>query len=399
MTERPRTPRHADPRWTAPAALALAAPALAGTHPAVVALAAATGAAAALAHPRTPRTALALAATATTAAPLLGILTCLLAYRGGRTATPLRPPHLVAAAALTAALAALALTGPLPLSADAVAALPLYVALPWAAGAHRRALALAARTRDRERRHRARLRERARIAHDMHDSLGHKLGLLAVRAAALEVAPHLTPRDARAAAADLRRGAARATESLHRVIGVLHPGTPEADPPADLPDLLHRARAAGMDLTADLDTAPAPDAVARALHRIVQEALTNAARHAPRAPVTVRVRTGPHTTDVTVANGPAGPHPPPAPAPGTGVGLVGARERARALGGTLDAAPDGDGFTVRARLPHTGPAAPPEPDGAPPHADPRHPHRDLALAGALALALTCTATLALALYA
>ncbi|MFE6306334.1 sensor histidine kinase [Nocardiopsis sp. NPDC057823] len=397
MTEHPRAPWYADPRWTAPTALVSALPALWDTPPAAAALAAATGVTAALTHPRAPLTALALAAAATTVTPLLGIPTCLLAYRCGRTGTALHPRHLAGAAALTLALAAAALTGAAPLSADAVAALPLYVALPWAVGAHRRALDLLARHRQQEQEHRARLRERARIAHDMHDSLGHDLGLLAVRAAALEVAPDPTPDQARAAAAELRRGAARATEHLRQVIGVLHPHTPETTPADDLPDLLDRARAAGMDIHTDLDRDHgAPDPVARAVHRIVQEALTNAARHAPDAPVTVRVHTNTDATDVTVANTAARRTPQP---PGGGTGLAAARERARALGGTLHAGPHGDGFAVRAHLPHHAPATTPPAEQPPaPTADRRRLRRDLLLALALTLALTCTATLALAAY-
>ncbi len=96
-----------------------------------------------------------------------------------------------------------------------------------------------------------RLRERSRIAQDMHDSLGHELSLIALRAGALEVASDLTDRD-RDAAAELRTSAAAATERLREIIGVLRD---ESDPAPMEPsgetidELVQRARASGMDIT------------------------------------------------------------------------------------------------------------------------------------------------------
>lgn len=157
---------------------------------------------------------------------------------------------------------------------------------------------------------RARLRERARIAQDMHDSLGHELSLIALRAGALQVAPGLGG-EHRAAAADLRTAAADATDRLHRIIGVLREGDDEPVPltPAGetLEQLVTRAAESGLPVRWDPaghDPAADPDEVAeRLLHRVAREALTNAARHAPGAPVTVAVTGHAAGTSVTVTSG------------------------------------------------------------------------------------------------
>ncbi|TDC36904.1 hypothetical protein E1281_39670, partial [Actinomadura sp. KC345] len=237
---------------------------------------------------------------------------------------------------------------------------------------------------------RERLRERARIAQDMHDSLGHELALLAVRAGALQVAPGLDDRH-REAAAELRAGAAEATDQLREIIGVLRDATPPGDPFPDgtatenaaaggaaaggtatdaapvrparesIAELVARARASGIpvhlaaDAADDADDAGAdgadaglpdlpdlPPMVALAAHRVVQEAVTNAAKHAPGATVTVRLtrhtepagRDGPGgRVTVTVTNEPPPGGPPLLPSGGHG--LTGLTERVRLLGGAL----------------------------------------------------------------
>lgn len=190
---------------------------------------------------------------------------------------------------------------------------------------------------------RAALLERARIARDMHDSLGHEWGLIALRAAALEVSPDLPERH-RAAAGELRAGVAAATERLQEIIGVLGP----RDERTDVAGLVERAIAAGMDVEWT-PAEPSPEAVERAVHRIVQEGLTNAAKHAPGASVSVRVERLYASTTVTVANGLATGEPGPA---GSGSGLAALTEHARLLGGTLTAGPNDGGFALVAELPH-----------------------------------------------
>jgi signal transduction histidine kinase len=204
---------------------------------------------------------------------------------------------------------------------------------------------------------RARLAERARIAQDMHDSLGHEWTLIALRAAALEVSPHLDA-DSRAAARELRAGVAAATERLRDVIGVLRPddGT-DPEERLDVEALVQRAADAGMHVRWDgeHERAALPEMVRHAAHRVVREALTNAARHAPGAPVTVRLD---HTDDATTVRVTNGPATSPAAERGGGTGLVGLHERVRLLGGTLRSGPAGAGFEVVAVLPHDRRPAP-----------------------------------------
>jgi signal transduction histidine kinase len=232
------------------------------------------------------------------------------------------------------------------------------VVLPWLAGRYRRQRAeLVAAGWERaallERQHRleadqVRLRERARIARDMHDSLGHEWGLIALRAAALQVSKDL-PQRQRQMAAELRAGVAGATERLREIIGMLG-GDP--DDRADIAALVERARNAGMDVRWEPSDADLPMAVERAAHRVVQEGLTNAAKHAPGATVTVHFDHEPDSTAVTVTSGPASA----SDAVSGGYGLVGLRERVRLLGGTLAAGPREDGgFALVATLPHDAP--------------------------------------------
>ncbi|MYR46775.1 ATP-binding protein, partial [Streptomyces sp. SID5910] len=213
--------------------------------------------------------------------PALGVLALLLGLRAPRA----RPAVAAFAAVGVAGTARIALTGadPAPEWLVMTGTLLFGCVFPWLGGRYwrqSRALAeagwlRAARLED-EQRHaeeRARLRERARIAQDMHDSLGHELSLIALRAGALQVAPGLAA-EHRAAAADLRAAAADATDRLHRIIGVLR----EADEPAPLTpagesvaDLVARAAESGLPVRWEpSDTAPAPDPAGvdgRLLHR------------------------------------------------------------------------------------------------------------------------------------
>jgi two-component sensor histidine kinase len=206
---------------------------------------------------------------------------------------------------------------------------------------------------------RTRMRERARIAGDMHDSLGHDLTLLAVRAAVLEVDRTLDARQ-QAAVGELREAAAAATGRLREIIGVLRTDDEEGEASAaggaaSPASVVERARASCLDVVLEqrAETEGLPPMVGHAVHRVVQESLTNAAKHAPGAAVRVEVvREDGGTLRVTVANG-AARRGAASPGPvGGGTGLVGLDERVRLAGGTLRAAavPDG-GFEVVARLP------------------------------------------------
>ncbi|MER5971334.1 histidine kinase [Streptomyces sp. NPDC002055] len=211
----------------------------------------------------------------------------------------------------------------------------------------------------------ARLRERARIAQDMHDVLGHDLSLIALSAGALKLAPGLEERHQRAAG-DIRARSAAAVERLGEVIGVLREeaDTTPMDPNhSSLTGLTSEASAAGLtvELRVGGEADDVPPVVERAAHRVVQEALTNVAKHASGATVTVHVTHTATETKVVVENGPPSSAANQQPRPRSGGhGLIGLDERMRLTGGTFDHGPRDEGYAVVARIPHT-PSPPPPP--------------------------------------
>ncbi|MFG1961529.1 sensor histidine kinase [Nonomuraea sp. NPDC049028] len=305
----------------------------------------------------------------------------LLAFLLGRRTAGMRPGLLFFAGVCLAGLVAVNLTPGLTLSdwLSLVTTAVTNILLPWLAGRYvrqhdglvRTGWELAERL-EREQSligERMRLVERSRIAGDMHDSLGHELSLIALSAAALQVHPGLDE-SARQAAAELRGSAARSTERLREIIGVLRedgesaPVLPSGDTVAAL---VERAAASGMAVTLHGELEPLPPMADRAVYRVVQEALTNATKHAPGAAVTVRLGTD-HASgeaEVTVVNAapPAGPLPAVLPGePSGGFGLVSLDERVRLAGGRLRARPADGGFAVTARLPLTAGVAATPPD-------------------------------------
>ncbi|MFH8474926.1 sensor histidine kinase [Streptomyces sp. NPDC018000] len=239
----------------------------------------------------------------------------------------------------------------------------------------------------------ARSRERARIAQDMHDVLGHDLSLIALSAGALKLAPGLDEAQ-RAAAGEIRARAAASVERLGEVIGILRE---EADdelprpPGTGIPRLVEDATTAGLavDLRIDGDADGAPPPAARAAHRVVQESLTNAAKHAPHAQVSVRVTHTAEETAVRVQNGPSPARGATEGVPGTGRGLIGLDERVRLAGGTFEHGPYADGFAVTARIPHTPAARRPAaaPRASAPALPPEHRHARSRARRALAIAV------------
>lgn len=206
----------------------------------------------------------------------------------------------------------------------------------------------------------ARLAERTRIAREMHDTLAHRLSLLAATAGALEYRPDAPAQQLAEAAARVRGGVSDALEDLRQVVRLLRAGTGEGSDGllpvpglSDVERLVAEARAAGGDVTYERtgDAAP-PPRVAAAGYRVVQEGLTNARRHAPGARVRVVVDSRPGGVRVRVRDD--GSHrAATARAAGSGTGLVGLRERVTLLGGRLEAGPrpDAPGFAVEAWLP------------------------------------------------
>jgi len=257
----------------------------------------------------------------------------------------------------------------------------------------------------------AREAERTRIAREMHDVLAHRISLVALHAGALAYRADLTREETAEAAGVIRDNAHLALTELRQVLGVLrsdhaasavpgaghsggsgtwdggagqgsvhgagadagagpgHAQEQPVEPPqptlAQIDELV--AETAGLGTTVRLDVTHLPDGAAAALaelpvtssrtaYRIIQEALTNARKHAPGAPVDVRLGGGPGgLLTVEVRNQPvAGRHEHPlgAPPPGAGVGLTGMTERAHLVGGLLEHGFEEDGsFAVRAWLP------------------------------------------------
>lgn len=219
----------------------------------------------------------------------------------------------------------------------------------------------------------ARLRERQRIAQDMHDSLGHQLALIAVHTGALEVDRDLTAGQ-REVVGVLRDASVAAMHELREAVGILRDGTPE-QVPAREGDLEPANRGvAGIDGLVDASRGAREDVVLRrtgqvrplapaadhAAFRIVQEALTNALKHAQGASIAVELRYEPDSLVVEVANGPVPALTSAArrPVVSGGQGLTGLQERARLVGGMVHAGPATDGgFRVAGVLPY-GPRSP-----------------------------------------
>ncbi|WUF42819.1 histidine kinase [Streptomyces europaeiscabiei] len=198
----------------------------------------------------------------------------------------------------------------------------------------------------------ARLRERARIAQDMHDSLGHDLSLIALSAGALKLAPGLSEQN-RQAAHDIRAKAASAVERLGDVIGVLSEA-PTLPSDTSITRLVEEAQAAGLtvDLRVEGEAEGLPKVVERAAYRVVQEGLTNAVKHAPHADATVTVSHGATETTVVVENGPPPSSAHARPGQGGRRGLIGLDERVRLVGGRFEYGARGRGFVISARMPH-----------------------------------------------
>ncbi|WP_254705631.1 sensor histidine kinase [Streptomyces vilmorinianum] len=216
-----------------------------------------------------------------------------------------------------------------------------------------------------ERSRRALLEERGRIARELHDVVAHHMSVISIQA---QVAPHLVdnPSDElRENLAGIRQNAVEALTELRRVLGVLRAEVPDADRAGHVPqptldrldELLDNVRAAGLavDTETEGERRPLAPGIELSAYRIVQEALSNAMRHAPGARVRVEIRYLPAGLTLRVANTP--PTRPAAPAaappsPGPGHGLLGMRERTGMLGGELAVGPTPDGgYEVTATLP------------------------------------------------
>lgn len=245
----------------------------------------------------------------------------------------------------------------------------------------------------------ARLLERNRIAHDMHDSLGHQLALISVHAGALQVDPELTGSQ-REAVRILRGASVTAMAELRAAVGVLHDeaehrgqqneqhyqrheshqgnqgeisyreyGEHQQQPvgegasvpyaprtAAAIDGLVESSRGAGtaVSLAQSGVRRPLPPAADHEAYRIVQEGLTNAHKHAPGAPIRLALRYEPDSLVVEVTNGPVpGGAPKVPPEISGGQGLKGLRERVGRVGGLVHTGPTEDGgFRIAGMLPY-----------------------------------------------
>ncbi|MGH3981143.1 MAG: sensor histidine kinase, partial [Pseudonocardiaceae bacterium] len=220
----------------------------------------------------------------------------------------------------------------------------------------------AARSRDEQERRRA-TEQRLQIARDLHDVLAHNISLINVQAS---VALHLLdeqPDAARGALTTIKQASKDVLTEMRSVLGVLRAvdeAAPRVPAPslARLDELVVSSSDAGLDLHAEVrgDPVQLPTSVDVAAYRILQEALTNAARHGAAARATALITYQPNDLTVQVDNQMA--DAPPSSVEGTGNGIAGMRERVTALGGQFSAGPlpGSRKFRMRASFPLTAPA-------------------------------------------
>ncbi|NWF27522.1 sensor histidine kinase [Streptomyces sp. PKU-EA00015] len=274
-----------------------------------------------------------------------------------------RTVTLAASLAMLALLPLAALASGLHDTGEAFAQARGALELAWliAAGAAGEALRQAERRADeaeRTREETARRRadeERLHIARELHDSLTHQISVIKVQA---EVAVHVARKRGEQvpeALLAIQEAGREASRELRATLEALRDD--DTTPPRgldDVPELVERASKAGLEATLTIagHRHDVPAAVGRTVYRIVQESLTNIARHADAGTASVRIDHRPDALAIRIDDdGKATPVTAPTP----GVGLLGMRERVTALGGRLRAEPRGEGgFTVQAELPLDG---------------------------------------------
>jgi signal transduction histidine kinase len=201
---------------------------------------------------------------------------------------------------------------------------------------------------------RARAEERNRIARELHDVIAHTLTVSLLHVTSARLAVEHDPADAARALAEAERLGRDSLAEVRQAVGTLHQhgdggGTSPLPGVDDLAALVDRFRSAGADitLTIDGDTGRLPATTGLAVYRILQEALTNAVKHAPGSPTAARLSVGAEVVELAVDSAAA-------PGTGTGVGVISMRERAESLGGRCQAGPGGQGWLVQATLPLRG---------------------------------------------
>jgi signal transduction histidine kinase len=200
--------------------------------------------------------------------------------------------------------------------------------------------------------------ERARIARELHDSAGHALNTILVQAGAARVLRERDSERSAQAVATIEDLARETIEEIDRIVGLLREDREMDRSPLpgidQIPALVERQRAGGLDVHLTIDgepNRPPPTPVSRAVYRIAQESLTNASRHGTGA-AAIAIQLGPDALELSVAN-PVTPNA--EPRPGGGRGIAGMRERAKLLGGSLQAGRNGSRFELHAQLPYSRP--------------------------------------------
>ncbi|GAA4698238.1 two-component sensor histidine kinase [Phytohabitans rumicis] len=199
--------------------------------------------------------------------------------------------------------------------------------------------------------------ERLRIARELHDAVGHQVALINVQAGAMTFLLEKDPAKARESLEHIQNASEAALAELKLTVGLLRqPGEHEPVEPAGrlsrLNELIASFTASGLRVTCDVTgpARPLPDAVDLTAYRLIQESLTNSAKHAAGASASIRLAFRPGTLALTVEDD--GAQAPAGEAGTMGHGIIGMRERAAALGGRLSASPRPEGgFRVTAELP------------------------------------------------
>jgi signal transduction histidine kinase len=198
--------------------------------------------------------------------------------------------------------------------------------------------------------------ERSELARELHDVVAHCVTVMVLQAASARIQLDRAPAASRKAMEQVEQTGREALVELRRVLGLLRA---EAEPDddrrgmADLPELAAQLRSSGLDVrtTVDGSAVPLSPALERSAFRIIQEGLTNAAKHGVAGSTNVTVRYRPERLELVVENRTEPTEQPGESASARGFGLLGMRERVAAFGGTLSAAEDDGVFRLRAELP------------------------------------------------
>ena len=202
----------------------------------------------------------------------------------------------------------------------------------------------------------ARQEERDRIARDMHDTLSHRLSMIAVYAGGLAYRKDLDPEETRKSARTIRDEAEAAVGDLREALHSLR-SEGRIDPREGGESLVERSRQAGMDVEVRYQQGAGPQSLAElstmaghALNRAVQEGLTNARKHAPGEPVTITIAALADALSITMSN-PTAQAKEKGSGNSGGYGIVGMRERASVVGGSLQVNDEEESFSWTLRLP------------------------------------------------